>query len=82
MKIAVYLYMAVITAMAAAALCGRGNHPLVALGALMFVLSDSLIAVNRFVEPVPGARYWIMALYYGAQYLLTWDARRTPATDN
>jgi uncharacterized membrane protein YhhN len=43
----------------------------------MFVLSDSLIAIDRFVEPVPGARYWIMALYYGAQYLLTWDARNT-----
>jgi uncharacterized membrane protein YhhN len=77
MQIAVYLYMAVIMAMAAAALTGRHNHPLVALGALMFVLSDSLIAINRFVEPVPAARYWIMALYYGAQYLLTWDARNT-----
>ena len=82
MQIAVYLYMAVIMAMAAAALTGRNNHPLVALGALMFVLSDSLIAINRFVEPVPGARYWIMSLYYGAQYLLTWDARRMLGTDN
>ena len=72
---AVFLYMAVIVTMAAAAISGRQNHPLVALGALLFVLSDSLIAVNRFVEPIPGARYWIMVLYYSAQYLLTRDAR-------
>jgi len=72
---AVFLYMGVIAIMAAAAITGRQNHPLVALGALLFVLSDSLIAVNRFVEPIPGARYWIMVLYYAAQYLLTHDAR-------
>ena len=72
---AVFLYMAVIVVMAAAAITGRHNHPLVALGALLFVLSDSLIAVNRFVEPIPGARYWIMILYYSAQFLLTHDAR-------
>jgi uncharacterized membrane protein YhhN len=75
MASAVFLYMTVIAIMAAAAITGRRNHPLVALGALLFVLSDSLIAVNRFVEPIPGARYWIMILYYSAQYLLTHDAR-------
>jgi len=72
---AVFLYMTVIFIMAAAAITGRQNHALVALGAVLFVLSDSLIAVNRFVEPIPGARYWIMILYYSAQYLLTHDAR-------
>lgn len=76
MALPVYLYMLVIMCMAAAAIAGRGNHLLVALGAVLFVLSDSLIAWNRFAEPIPGVRYWIMALYYGAQYLLTVDARR------
>ena len=75
MKLAVYLYMAVITSMAAVALLGQNNHPLVGLGALMFVVSDSLIAINRFIEPFEGARYGIMVLYYLAQYFLTWDAR-------
>lgn len=76
MALPVYLYMLVILAMAAAAIAGGSNHLLVGLGAVLFVLSDSLIAWNRFVEPVPGARCWIMTLYYGAQYLLTVDARR------
>lgn len=79
MRTPVLVYMGVIFAMTAAAICGRDNHALVALGATLFVLSDSLIAINRFVEPVPGARYWIMSLYYGAQFFLTWDARQREA---
>lgn len=78
----VYLYMGVIFTMAAAAISGRDNHPLVALGAVLFVVSDSLIAINRFVEPLPGARHAIMLLYYGAQYLLTHDARRSSYPSN
>lgn len=38
------------------------------LGALLFGLSDSLIAINRFHAPVPGARWLIMALYWAGQY--------------
>ncbi len=75
----VYLYMGVISVMAAAAISGRDNHPLVGLGAVLFVLSDSLIAINRFVTPVPGAGYAIMLLYYAGQYWLTHDARRPRA---
>ena len=71
----VYLYMAVLLAMACAAISGRYNHPLVATGAVLFTLSDSLIAIDRFGGPIPGARYAIMVLYYAAQYLLTHDAR-------
>jgi uncharacterized membrane protein YhhN len=74
----VYLYMGVLFAMAGAAIIGRDNHTLVAIGAVLFVLSDSLIAIDRFAGPVPGARYAIMVLYYAAQYLLTHDARQPP----
>jgi uncharacterized membrane protein YhhN len=83
MRVPVIVYMSVIFAMTGAAICGRDNHPLLALGAALFVISDSLIATNRFVEPLPGVRYWIMALYYSAQYFLTVDARRYfAAADN
>jgi len=75
LQLAVSIYMLVIVGMATAAILGRGNHAWVAAGALLFVVSDSLIAYNRFVEPIPGARYWIMLTYYAAQYYLTWDAR-------
>lgn len=38
-----------------------------AAGAVLFGLSDSLIALDRFHAPVPGARWLIMALYWTGQ---------------
>lgn len=38
-----------------------------ALGAGLFVLSDSILAVNKFVRPLPGAKVAIMLTYYAAQ---------------
>jgi len=75
MMLPVYLYTTVISVMALAAILGRDNTAVVALGAILFVISDSLIAMDRFVEAIPGARYYIMITYYAAQYLLTADAR-------
>mgnify|MGYP000612506074 CR=1 FL=1 len=75
---AVLAYLAVITAMAlVATFCGAG--PWAVAGAVAFVLSDALIAVNRFLEPVPGARHAIMLLYYAAQFGLSVRARGWPA---
>jgi sterol desaturase/sphingolipid hydroxylase (fatty acid hydroxylase superfamily)/uncharacterized membrane protein YhhN len=42
----------------------------VALGALLFMLSDSLLAINRFVTPLPLAELWVLASYYAAQFLI------------
>jgi len=40
---------------------------LAAGGAALFVLSDSLIGINRFVEPFDGARYAIILSYWLGQ---------------
>ncbi|WP_293224061.1 lysoplasmalogenase family protein, partial [Ottowia sp.] len=40
------------------------------LGACCFMLSDSLLAINRFVTPLPGAQVWVLASYYAAQALI------------
>lgn len=45
---------------------------LAASGALMFMLSDSLLAWNRFHGPMPFAILWVLATYYLA---LWWIAR-------
>ena len=71
----VLVYASVITAMAVIAMLCPRNHTWVAVGAVLFTLSDSLIAINQFVEPLPMADIWIMLSYYAAQYLLTYDAR-------
>jgi uncharacterized membrane protein YhhN len=39
-------------------------------GAILFMISDSLLAVNKFVEPIPLAGFWIMSSYISAQFLI------------
>ena len=46
------------------------SFKLVALGAILFVVSDGLIAVNKFAYPIPAERILIMSIYMTAQYLI------------
>ena len=43
---------------------------LYALGAVLFVFSDFILAWNRFVEPVPYRDYLVLVTYYLAEWLL------------
>ena len=43
---------------------------LVAIGAILFALSDGLIAINKFAFEVPFERILIMSIYMTAQYLI------------
>ena len=84
LKVAVLVYVGVIALMAAQAM-GRATVLRdarawgVAVGAVVFMLSDALIAVNRFVQPLPLAPLWILASYYLAQCLIIHNARRGTA---
>ena len=69
----VILYSMVITAMAISALHLKGQIEEIAWkwllgGALLFVVSDTLLAINKFVMPLQGVGFWIMASYILAQY--------------
>lgn len=44
------------------------------LGAVLFMVSDLTIAVNKFCFPVPHSRAVIMATYYAAQMLIALSA--------
>jgi len=46
-----------------------GNY-LVFLGALFFVASDSILALNKFYAPIPKSSFFIMLTYLLAQYLI------------
>lgn len=75
-------YVLVITLMAAQAI-GRATvlHDTaawgVALGAGFFMLSDTLLALNKFVVPLPLAPLWVLSTYYAAQILIVRHARPT-----
>jgi uncharacterized membrane protein YhhN len=58
--------------MAVSAGLSTGTHPLLMLGAAIFMASDSIIAVSTFVGEVWGAQYWVMLTYYVAQGLIVW----------
>jgi alkenylglycerophosphocholine/alkenylglycerophosphoethanolamine hydrolase len=47
-----------------------------AYGAGLFVVSDSLIAINRFGTDVPGDRWLVMSTYWAAQALIAYSAFR------
>ena len=75
LKAAVAAYVTVIALMVAQAI-GRAlvsravPATAVAVGACIFMLSDSLIAINRFVTPLPLDGLWILSTYYVAQILI------------
>ena len=48
----------------------RNSFLLVFLGSLLFVLSDSMIALDRFYTEIPFGGFWIMVTYIAAQYLI------------
>jgi uncharacterized membrane protein YhhN len=80
LRVPVAIYVGVIALMAAQAI-GRAtvlrNSAAVgvALGAGFFMLSDALLAVNRFVMPLPMSQVWVLATYYAAQLLIVRHVR-------
>lgn len=64
----VMLYVCVITVMAVSAILAGFSTPWVCSGVILFLISDSILAVNKFKLPVPMGGYLIWATYYFAQY--------------
>ncbi len=70
LQIPVLLYAAVLMCMLLATLYRKQASRWIVAGALLFVLSDSLLAINKFVFDIPFAQAWIMMSYLAAQYAL------------
>lgn len=68
LRIGVSVYACLICTMLTLALLQRST--LFAIGAILFVFSDFILAWNLFVEPVPHSALLIMIPYYSAQMLL------------
>ncbi len=48
------------------------NHCLMLVsGSLFFIVSDSLLAINKFLSPVPYSGFWVMLTYIIAQGIIT-----------
>ncbi len=66
--IAVIAYISVILTMGWTAI--RTGSKFATIGALLFISSDSYLAINKFVMPLPFSHEVIMLTYYGAQILI------------
>lgn len=67
-RIGVCIYAILICTMLVTAMLQRSS--LFALGAVLFVFSDFILAWNKFVEPVPYRHYLVLVSYFLAQWLL------------
>jgi uncharacterized membrane protein YhhN len=75
MKIPVILYTTVILAMVSAAInrkekVNRTSYFIVLIGALLFLLSDSMLAIDKFSHPFRFASPLIMFTYIAGQYFI------------
>ena len=67
-RIGVCIYAFLICTMLVTAMLQRSS--LFALGAVLFVFSDFILAWNKYVEPVPYRHYLVLVTYFLAQWLL------------
>lgn len=72
LEIPVALYVFIISLMlwSASRYAYTHKHYIPLIGAIIFAISDSLIAVNKFIEPFPQTRYAIILTYWLAQFLI------------
>lgn len=75
LMVPVLVYALVLMSMAIAALHRVGRSPVlsgrwVMLGATLFLISDLLIGINKFGQPLPFAGFWIMLSYISGQWLI------------
>lgn len=77
LTVPVVVYAVVISSMLYFALKGSYQwnaipYQSVLVGALFFIASDSILAFNKFYQPIPYASFLIMITYLAAQYGIVW----------
>jgi uncharacterized membrane protein YhhN len=68
--IPVVIYALVLAGMGISAMLADLGNPLAAVGALLFIASDAMLAISKFRGPFPGHEPLIWITYYAAQLLI------------
>jgi len=66
----VLIYMSVLLFMGIFTLISKKSNHWLVVGGLCFVISDSIIGINKFYSPIAYSHFFIMMTYYFAQYAL------------
>lgn len=67
---AVAMYNGALTGMVISAIALGLRERWVMLGALLFLISDTVLAISKFMTPVPGREWIIWPTYYAAQLFI------------
>ena len=81
LRVPVAVYVVALASMAAQALVvarrahdgtpgARRRARVLAVGGALFVLSDALLATNKFAMPLPLASLWVLSTYWAAQWCI------------
>lgn len=71
LAVPVCVYMIVVSLMVVLSVLPQYKSPLMTLGCWMYIISDSLIALDRFYMPLPSLSYLSWPLYYIGQILIS-----------
>ncbi|MDP1992479.1 MAG: lysoplasmalogenase, partial [Syntrophales bacterium] len=71
----VVLYIVVIITMSIGAFLVPAENRLLFMGALLFIASDVVLAVNKFLFIIPYGRVINISLYFTAQFIIIMAAR-------
>lgn len=80
LRIPVIAYVVVLVSMAAQSAARWRAHPdprtrMAAIGGLLFVVSDALLAIDRFRVPIAAASLWVLGTYWAAQWGIAQSVR-------
>jgi len=75
--IPVMAYLAVISIMTISAFLMKDYSWYIRIGALVFMFSDTVIAINKFLTPIPYSTVFNIGLYFTAQILIITGLIRT-----
>ena len=70
LKFPVIIYVCVIFLMGIGAISSNYTTSILVLGALLFIVSDSLLATQKFLKPFLGVQYLIWITYYLGQLFI------------
>ncbi len=70
LTVPVAIYVTAITAMVVAAFMTQAPDRWIPIGAVLFLISDSVLAINRFRMPLAWSGWVVWSTYYVAQFLM------------
>jgi uncharacterized membrane protein YhhN len=76
MAIPVYVYMTALTLVGVFASLRSAKNDFTLYGVISFIVSDSVLAINKFMMPVAAADYIVMVTYYASLFLIVYGFLR------